>query len=125
LGRDWELIHADFSTYDTDRTYDAIVIMGVIEHLPQYKKVLDKFVKYLKPGRRVFIDASACTKKYELSSYMEKYIYGGNHCFLVLHHFLEKLVKLRSSSWLFITTATAIFLPLSNGRGISTKTKSR
>ena len=93
LGRDWELIHADFLTYDTDRKYDAIVIMGVIEHLPQYKKVLDKFVKYLKPGRRVFIDASACTKKYELSSYMVKYIYGGNHSFLVLHDFLEKLAQ--------------------------------
>lgn len=39
---------------------------------------------------RIFLDGSACTKKYELSSYMVKYIYGGNHSFLVLHDFLEK-----------------------------------
>ncbi len=93
LSYDWELINADLLTYDTDRKYDAIVIMGVIEHLPQYKKVLDKFVKLLKPGRCIYLDASACTKKYELSSYMVKYIYGGNHSFLVLHDFLEKLAQ--------------------------------
>ena len=51
--------------------------MGVIEIGPQYKKVLDKFVTLLKPGRRIYLDASACTRKYELSSFMVKYIYGG------------------------------------------------
>ena len=93
LGHDWELINADLLAYETDRKYDAIVIMGVIEHLPHYKKVLDRFVKFLKPGRRVFLDGSANTKKYELSSYMVKYIYGGNHSFLVLHDFLDKLAQ--------------------------------
>ena len=93
LGRDWELINVDLLAYDTDRKYDAIVIMGVIEHLPHYKKVLDRFVKFVKPGGRVFLDGSANTKKYELSSYMVKYIYGGNHSFLVLHDFLDKLAQ--------------------------------
>src|SRR5690349_21296106 len=36
LGRDWELIEADLFEYQSDRIYDAIVIMGVIEHLPNY-----------------------------------------------------------------------------------------
>jgi cyclopropane-fatty-acyl-phospholipid synthase len=93
LGRDWELINADLLAYETERKYDAIVIMGVIEHLPQYKKVLDKFITLVKPGGRVFLDGSACIKKYELSSFMVKYIYGGNHSFLVLHDFLDKLAQ--------------------------------
>jgi cyclopropane-fatty-acyl-phospholipid synthase len=93
LGHDWELINADLLAYETDRKYDAIVIMGVIEHLPQYKKVLDRFAKLLKPGGRVFLDGSACIKKYELSSFMVKYIYGGNHSFLVLDDFLNKLAQ--------------------------------
>jgi len=50
-------------------------------------------IAVLKPGGRLFIDASACTKKFELSSYMVKYIYGGNHSFLVLHDFLDKLAQ--------------------------------
>ena len=67
--------------------------MGVIEHLPDYLRVLQKFLTLVKPGGRVFLDGSACTKKYELSTFMVKYIYGGNHSFLVLHDFLEKLAK--------------------------------
>ena len=35
-GHDWELIYSDFLSYETEQKYDAIVIMGVIEHLPQY-----------------------------------------------------------------------------------------
>jgi cyclopropane-fatty-acyl-phospholipid synthase len=93
VGFEWELINADLLEYATERKYDAIVIMGVIEHLPQYDRVLDKFMSLLKPGRSIFLDGSACTKKYELSSFMVKYIYGGNHSFLVLHDFLTTLAR--------------------------------
>jgi cyclopropane-fatty-acyl-phospholipid synthase len=93
LGYDWKLIHADLLDYHTDRKFDAIVIMGVIEHLPQYDRVLAKFTSLLKPGGNIFLDGSACTRKYELSSFMVKYIYPGNHSFLVLHDFLEKLAS--------------------------------
>lgn len=93
LGRDWELIFSDLLAYRTDRKYDAIVIMGVIEHLPQYDKVLAKFQELIKPNGKIFLDGSACTKKYELSSFMVKYIYPGNHSFLVLHDFLDKLAQ--------------------------------
>jgi len=93
LGLEWELIFSDLLAYQSDRPYDAIVIMGVIEHLPQYDKVLAKFWSLLKPGGAIFLDGSACTKKFELSSFMVKYIYGGNHSFLVLHDFLGELAK--------------------------------
>ncbi len=93
LGQDWELIFSDLLAYKTDRKYDAIVIMGVIEHLPQYDKVLAKFMELVKPGGNIFLDGSACIKKYELSSFMVKYIYPGNHSFLVLHDFMTQLAK--------------------------------
>ena len=93
FGHDWELIETDLFEYESDRKYDAIVIMGVIEHLPDYLRVLQKFMSLLKPGGRIFLDGSASTKKYELSSFMVKYIYPGNHSFLVLDDFLHKLAK--------------------------------
>jgi cyclopropane-fatty-acyl-phospholipid synthase len=93
LGRDWEVIETDLFDYRTERKYDAIVIMGVIEHLPDYLRVLKKFMSVLKPGGRIFLDGSACTKKFELSSFMVKYIYPGNHSFLVLDDFLNKVAK--------------------------------
>jgi cyclopropane-fatty-acyl-phospholipid synthase len=93
LGHDWELIYSDFLNYETEQKYDAIVIMGVIEHLPQYGRVVRKFESLLKPGGRVFLDGSACTKKYELSSFMVKHIYQANHSLLVLDDFLRELSK--------------------------------
>ena len=48
-GYDWELVFSDILEYRTDRKYDAIVMMGVIEHLPQYEQVLAKFQSLLKP----------------------------------------------------------------------------
>jgi cyclopropane-fatty-acyl-phospholipid synthase len=41
----------------------------------------------------VFLDGSAARKKYELSTFMVRHIYPGNHSFLVLDDFLNKLNK--------------------------------
>ena len=93
LGLEWTVIDSDFLAYQTTDKYDAIVIMGVIEHLPNYGAVLRKFADLLKPGGRVFLDGSACIKKFELSSFMVKYIYGANHSFLVLHDFMTEMAR--------------------------------
>jgi cyclopropane-fatty-acyl-phospholipid synthase len=88
-----DIILTDFYDYEPKEKFDAIVIMGVIEHLPNYEKVLKKFARLLKPGGRVFLDGSAARKKYELSTFMVRHIYPGNHSFLVLDDFLDKLMK--------------------------------
>jgi cyclopropane-fatty-acyl-phospholipid synthase len=84
---------ADFLSYEPKEKFDAIVIMGVIEHLPDYARVLRKFDALLKPGGFIFLDGSAARKKYELSTFMVRHIYPGNHSFLVLDDFLNKLTK--------------------------------
>lgn len=93
FGDQFEILLTDFYDYEPDELFDAIVIMGVIEHLPNYEKVLRKFFRLLKPGGLVFLDGSAARKKYELSTFMVRYIYPGNHSFLVLDDFLNKLNK--------------------------------
>jgi len=87
------IILTDFLEYEPDEKFDAIVIMGVIEHLPNYEQVLTRFARLVKPGGYVFLDGSAARKKYELSTFMVRHIYPGNHSFLVLHDFMEKLAK--------------------------------
>ncbi len=83
----------DIFDYKPAEKFDAIVIMGVIEHLPDYERVLRKFDSILKPGGNVFLDGSAARKKYELSTFMVRHIYPGNHSFMVLDDFLNKLNK--------------------------------
>lgn len=83
----------DFLEYDPQEKFDSIVIMGVIEHLPHYERVLKKFNHLLKPGGLVFLDGSAARKKYELSTFMVRHIYPGNHSFLVFDDFVNKVAK--------------------------------
>jgi cyclopropane-fatty-acyl-phospholipid synthase len=89
----FRILLTDFLRYTPKERFDAIVIMGVIEHLPQYERVLTKFFHLLKPGGAVFLDGSASRQKYEFSSFMARYIYPGNHSYLVLDDFLNKLAK--------------------------------
>jgi cyclopropane-fatty-acyl-phospholipid synthase len=89
----FNILLQDFLDYDPKEKFDSIVIMGVIEHLPNYERVLKKFDHLLKPGGLVFLDGSAARKKYELSTFMVRYIYPGNHSFLVLDDFVNKVAK--------------------------------
>ena len=41
----------------------------------------------------MFLDGSAWKKKYELSTFMVRHIYPGNHSFLVLDDFINKLSR--------------------------------
>lgn len=93
FGEQFDILLTDFYDYEPEEKFDAIVIMGVIEHLPNYERVLRKFYALLKPGGLVFLDGSAARKKYELSTFMVRHIYPGNHSFLVLDDFLNKLNK--------------------------------
>jgi cyclopropane-fatty-acyl-phospholipid synthase len=93
FGDRFDILLTDFYEYEPSEQFDAIVIMGVIEHLPDYERVLKKFSTLLKPGGYVFLDGSAWKKKYDLSTFMIRHIYPGNHSFLVLDDLLNKLGK--------------------------------
>ena len=68
--------------------------MGVIEHLPQYDLVAEKFRALTKPGGRIFLDGSASEKKYDVAKFLVKYIYIlGNDSYMVLHDFLRALAN--------------------------------
>lgn len=58
--------------------YDAIANLGVTEHLPDYRRSLSHYYRLLKPGGRLYVDASACREKHDFSSFIHRYIYPGN-----------------------------------------------
>lgn len=111
FGDQFDILLTDFYDFEPKEKFDSIVIMGVIEHLPDYERVLKKFYRLLKPGGIVFLDGSAAKIKYELSSFMVRHIYPGNHSFLVLDDFLNKLAKtdfelteVQSDRWSYFLT---------------------
>jgi cyclopropane-fatty-acyl-phospholipid synthase len=79
--------------YASGRRFDAIINMGVTEHLPDYTKTLQAYQRLLIPGRRVYLDAVAMRAKYRLSTFMNRYIYPGNASPVVLHDYLAAVSK--------------------------------
>ncbi|MEV4532936.1 class I SAM-dependent methyltransferase [Asanoa sp. NPDC049518] len=79
--------------YRSDQKYDAIVNMGVTEHLPDYKTTLAKYAELLKPGGRVYLDALAMRRKHGISTFMKKYVYPGNSAPLLLHQYLRHVAR--------------------------------
>ncbi|HEX2092864.1 MAG TPA: class I SAM-dependent methyltransferase [Longimicrobiaceae bacterium] len=73
--------------------YDAIVNLGVTEHLPDYPRTLKKYQSLLKPGGRIYLDASATRAKHNHSTFLERYIYPGNGSLLCLHEYLAAVAQ--------------------------------
>ncbi len=87
------VVNQDFLAYRSPEPYDAIVILGVMEHLPDYPAVLRQCQRLLKPGGRVYLDASASRDKYDKPSFIARYIFPADHAFLCLHDFLHAVAK--------------------------------
>jgi cyclopropane-fatty-acyl-phospholipid synthase len=88
-----QVLFRNFMEYTSPEPYDAIVILGVMEHLPDYRAVLRQFQRLLKPGGRVYLDASAFRKKYSKPTFVSQYIFPGDHSYFCLHEFLAEVAK--------------------------------
>lgn len=88
-----KVFNQDFMEYTSAQPYDAIVILGVMEHLPDYAAVLRQFQRLLKPGGRVYLDASAFREKYSKPTFISRYIFPGDHSYFCLHAFLAAVSK--------------------------------
>lgn len=88
-----EVQFGDFYRYVSPEPFDAIVILGVMEHLPNYKAVLRQFQRLLKPGGRVYLDASSYRAKYSKPTFISRYVFPGNHRYFCLHDFLSCVAR--------------------------------
>ncbi|MDH5391718.1 MAG: class I SAM-dependent methyltransferase [Gammaproteobacteria bacterium] len=83
----------DFYQYVSPEPYDAIVILGVMEHLPNYRAVLQQLQRLLRPGGKIYLDASSFREKYSKPTFISRYVFPGNHRYFCLHDFLSQLSK--------------------------------
>jgi cyclopropane-fatty-acyl-phospholipid synthase len=87
------VVREHFLDHHTDEPYDAIVNLGVTEHLPDYAATLRQYERLLKPGGRVFLDACAYRTKFPFSTFINTYIWPGNATPMVLAEYLEEVAK--------------------------------
>ncbi len=88
-----EVVREHFLEYVSPEPFDAIVNLGVTEHLPDYAATLAQYEKLLKPGGRVFLDACASRSKYPFSSFVLSHIWPGNATPLQLTDYLDAVAN--------------------------------
>ena len=82
-----------FFAHRPDRPYDAIVNLGVTEHLPDYARTLAAYRRLLRPGGRVYLDASAARRKNRVTTFFENQIFRGNGSPLSLKDYVSALSR--------------------------------
>ncbi len=87
------VVKEHFLEYEGDGPYDAIVNLGVTEHLPDYRASLQKYLALLKPGGRLYLDASAQRVKHSHTAFLERYVFPGNGSLLCLHEYLAEVAR--------------------------------
>ncbi len=88
-----DVVNCHLYEYAPGIQFDAIVNLGVTEHLPDYARSLKTYLRLMKPGAKIYLDASACREKYKFHSFIYKHIYPNNCSPLCLHDYLTQLAN--------------------------------
>jgi cyclopropane-fatty-acyl-phospholipid synthase len=87
-----EVLVEDILEHRPAEHYDNAVIYGVIEHIPNYRLFCRRVWDSLKPGGRLYLDASATVEKFDMSAFTRRHIWHGTHTFLALQNLIEELL---------------------------------
>jgi cyclopropane-fatty-acyl-phospholipid synthase len=74
--RDW-VSQEHFLEFGYKEPFDAIVNLGVSEHLPDYGSTVKQYERLLKPGGRVYLDAYS-GDRFNMTSFLTKWVFEGN-----------------------------------------------
>ncbi|MCH7574835.1 MAG: class I SAM-dependent methyltransferase [Candidatus Marinimicrobia bacterium] len=89
---DCSVYHEDILDHHPEEPYDAVVIFGVIEHIPYYRRFFEKIWDVLKPGGLIYLDASATKVKFDVTDFTRQYTFSGTHTFLTVQDIIQELV---------------------------------
>jgi 2-polyprenyl-3-methyl-5-hydroxy-6-metoxy-1,4-benzoquinol methylase len=87
------VLREHFLEYVPGERFDAIVNLGVTEHLPDYAASLAQYRRLLRPGGKLYLDACSTPVKFPFSSFVYRHIFPGNATLLCLHDFLAEVAK--------------------------------
>jgi cyclopropane-fatty-acyl-phospholipid synthase len=87
------VLREHFFEHTPAEPYDGIVNLGVTEHLPDYAATIRRYLTLLKPGGKVYLDASATRRRGGHTAFLEKFVFPGNGSLMALHEYLTELAK--------------------------------
>ena len=83
----------DFLVFQPEEPFDAIVMYGVIEHIPDYRRFFARVRDCLKPGGRIYLDGAASKTKYSMSQFTREYTWQGAHSFMYLPELTQRALE--------------------------------
>ena len=90
---DAELLYQDFFTFEPGRQFDAISLMGSIEELADYEKVMARLDDWLRPGGLIYLDFAAVDRPFGVASFVTKYVWPGSFRMVHLPSFTRALTE--------------------------------
>ncbi|HKV10797.1 MAG TPA: class I SAM-dependent methyltransferase [Thermoanaerobaculia bacterium] len=90
-GLDAQVLYQDFFTYQPGRRFDAISMMGVIEDLSDYPRVMQHLAELVKPGGRIYLDFASGKVPFGTSSFITKYVWPGTFRMTYMPQLMEAI----------------------------------
>jgi cyclopropane-fatty-acyl-phospholipid synthase len=88
-----EVVQKHFLDYVDREPFQAIVILGVLEHMPYYSRVIRHSLRLLQPHGFIYIDGSATKFTNPFNPFMTRFIYPGNHRPIALDKLLREVSR--------------------------------
>ncbi len=88
-GLDGNVLYQDFFTFEPGRRYDGISMMGVMEDLSDYDRVMQKLRGLVAPEGRVYCDFAASPRRYGIASIVTKYVWPGKFRMVYMPQFTK------------------------------------
>lgn len=86
-----EALYQDFFSYEPESRFDAISMMGVMEDLSDYGRVVSRVVNWLRPGGRIYLDFATERTPFDTASFITKYIWPGTFRKVYLPELVESI----------------------------------
>lgn len=94
-GLDAEVLYQNIFTYQPATQFDAISMMGVMEEIAEYPRVMGFVSRWVKPGGRVYLDFATGTvdeKKVLRKAFIIKHVWPGKFNLVYLPSFLTAVL---------------------------------
>jgi cyclopropane-fatty-acyl-phospholipid synthase len=88
-----ELRYQDFFDYEPGRRFDAISLMGSLEELADYRKVVQRLDAWLEPGGLVYLDFASADRPFGIASFVTKYVWPGAFRMVYMPSFMRALAR--------------------------------
>ena len=92
-GLEAELLYQDFFDYEPGRPFDAISLMGSLEELADYGKVVRRLDAWLEPGGLVYLDFASVDRPFGVASFVTKYVWPGAFRMVYMPAFMRALAR--------------------------------